>query len=143
MSATQPSAWNDQTLVLASAASELDIDALGVDLGIGVPVVALQVKQSKTQCCMAYEIYSLKQPPVLLRRIAGGEFFSAADTDLDGRVEIWTNDATVAEGFENFKLSDLDFAPPIVLRFARNRLLDVGSEFRPYFDQKIAMSARN
>jgi len=131
--------WVDQTLVLTSAASELDIDALGVDLGMGVPVVALQVKQSKTECCMGYEIYSLKQPPVLLRRISGGEFFGAADTDLDGRVEIWTDDAAVVDGFENLKLSDLDFAPPIVLRFARKRLLDVSSEFRPYFDQKISL----
>jgi hypothetical protein len=130
--------WSDQTLVLTSAVSELDIDALGVDLGVGVPIVALQVKKSKTECCMAYEIYSLKQPPVLLRRITGGEYFSAADTDLDGRVEIWTDDAAAVEGFENLRLSDLDFAPPIVLRFVRNRLLDVSSEFRPYFDQKIA-----
>jgi len=35
-------------------------------------------------------------------------------------------------------LRDLDFAPPIVLRFVRGRLLDVSSEFQPYFDQKIA-----
>jgi hypothetical protein len=130
--------WVDQTLVLTSAVSELDIDALGVDLGVGVPIVALQVKKSKTDCCMAYEIYSLKQPPVLLRRITGGEYFSAADTDLDGRVEIWTDDAAVAEGFERFRLSDLDFPPPIVLRFARGKLLDVSSEFRPYFDKRIA-----
>jgi hypothetical protein len=41
------------------------------------------------------------------------------------------------DGFENLHLSDLDFAPPIVLRFARGRLLDVGSEFRPYYNQKI------
>jgi hypothetical protein len=129
--------WSDQTLALTSAVSELDIDALGVDLGLGAPILALQVKKSKTDCCMAYEIYSLKQPPVLLRRIAGGEFFSAADTDLDGRVEIWTDDAAVVDGFENMKLSDLDFAPPIVLRFARGKLLDVSSEFRPYFNQKI------
>jgi hypothetical protein len=129
--------WSDQTLALTSAVSELDIDALGVDLGLGVPILALQVKKSKTDCCMAYEIYSLKQPPVLLRRIVGGEFFSAADTDLDGRIEIWTDDAAAVDGFENFKLSDLDFVPPIVLRFARGRLLDVSSEFRPYFNQKI------
>jgi hypothetical protein len=40
-------------------------------------------------------------------------------------------------GFENFLLSDLDFAPPIVLRFVRGRLLDASSEFQPYFDRKI------
>jgi hypothetical protein len=130
--------WGDQHLVISDAAPDLDIDAFGVDLGLGVPVVAAQVKKSKADCCMAYTIYSLRSPPVLLRRLTGGEFFSAADTDLDGRVEIWTNDAAAVEGFENFRLRDLDFAPPVVLRFVRGRLMDVGSEFRSYFDQKIA-----
>jgi hypothetical protein len=130
--------WSDQTLVLVSEAAELDIDAFGVDLGLGVPVAAFQVKVSKGDCCMAYNIYSLREPPLLLRRMTGGTFFSAADTDMDGRVEIWTDDAAAVEGFENIRLSDLDFAPPIVLRFARGHLLDVSSEFRPYFNQKIA-----
>jgi hypothetical protein len=130
--------WGDQHLVISDAASDLDIDAFGVDLGLGVSVAAVQVKQSKTDCCVEYRIYSLRTPPVLLHKITGGEFFSAADTDLDGRVEIWTNDAGSVDGFENFRLSDLDFAPPVVLRFERGRLLDASSEFRPYFDQKIA-----
>ena len=130
--------WSDQTLVLVSEAAELDIDAFGADLGVGVPVVAFQVKKSRSDCCMAYTVYSLRAPPVLLRRITGGTFFSAADTDMDGRVEIWTDDAAAVEGFENIRLIDLDFAPPVVLRFARGHLLDVSSEFRPYFDQKIA-----
>lgn len=130
--------WGDQNLEVAAEAPQLDIDAFGVDLGLGAPVVALQIKKSKADCCMGYHIYSLREPPVLLRRLTGGQFFSAADTDLDGRVEIWTDDAAAVEGFENLKLSDLDFAPPIVLRFERGRLMDVSSEFRPYFDQKIA-----
>src|ERR1700687_1715061 len=130
--------WNKQNLVVAAAASQLDVDAFGVDLGVGVSVVAFQVKKSKTDCCMAYKIYSLREPPVLLRTITGGEFFSAADTDLDGRVEIWTDDGASVVGFENLLLSDLDFAPPIVLRFGFGRLLDVSSEFRSYFDGKIA-----
>jgi hypothetical protein len=130
--------WSDQNLVVAAAASELDVDAFGVDLGVGVPVVALQVKKSKGECCMEYEIYSLRAPPVLVKSISGGQFFSAADTDLDGRVEIWTDDAAAVEGFENLRLSDLDFAPPVVLRFARGRLLDASPEFQPYYDQKIA-----
>jgi hypothetical protein len=130
--------WGDQNLAIADTASQADIDAFGVDLGVGAPVVALQVKKSKAECCMEYKIYSLRAPPVLLRSIAGGEFFSAADTDLDGRLEIWTDDASTVQGFENLRLSDLDFAPPIVLRFVRDRLLDASSEFRSYFDQKIA-----
>ena len=130
--------WGDQNLEVAAEVPQLDIDAFGVDLGLGAPVVALQIKKSKAECCMEYHIYSLREPPVLLRRLSGGQFFSAADTDLDGRVEIWTDDAAAVEGFESLKLSDLDFAPPVVLRFDRGRLLDVSSEFRPYFDQKIA-----
>ena len=131
--------WADQTLVLTSANSEVDMDAFGVDMGLGVPVAAIQIKKNKADCCMSYEIYSLKTPPVLLRRITGAEFFSAADTDLDGRVEIWTDDTASVAGFENLRLGDLDFAPPIVLRFTRGKLQDVSAEFRPYFDQKIAL----
>jgi hypothetical protein len=130
--------WGDQNLVVATLTSELDIDAFGVDLGLGVPAVAFQVKRSKTECCMEYDIYSLRTPPVLLRRITGGTFFSAADTDLDGRIEIWTEDASSVDGFENLKLKELDFAPPLVLRFQRDKLLDASAEFQSYFDQKIA-----
>lgn len=130
--------WGDQHLVVSDAASELDVDAFGVDLGVGTPAIAVQVKKSKADCCREYRIYSLRQPPALLRSLTGGGYFSAADTDLDGRVEIWTDDAASVEGFESLKLSELDFAPPMVLRFAHGRLLDASSEFQPYFDQKIA-----
>ncbi len=130
--------WGDQKLVVAPEAVQLDIDAFGVDMGLAAPVVALQIKNAKADCCMVYDIYSLRAPPTLLRTISGGEFFSAADTDLVGRVEIWTDDARAVDGFENMALRDLDFAPPVVLRFVRGRLLDVGIEFRPYYDQRIA-----
>jgi hypothetical protein len=130
--------WGEENLPVADAASQADIDVFGVDLGMGAPVVALQVKKSKAACCMEYKIYSLRAPPVLLRTLTGGDYFSAADTDLDGRIEIWTDDAAAVEGFDNLRLSDLDFAPPIVLRFVRGRLLDASSEFQAYYDQKIA-----
>ena len=130
--------WGNESLVISPAAADLDIDAFAVDLGLGPLVVTAQVRKSKTECCMVYNIYSLRTPPELLRSISGGQFFSAADTDLDGRVEIWTDDAASVEGFENLRLNDLDFPPLLVLRFVRGRLLDVSSEFRPAFDQKIA-----
>jgi hypothetical protein len=130
--------WEKGSLAIAAGVSQLDVDAFGVDLGLGVPVVAFQVKKSAAECCMEYKIYSLRTPAVFLRGITGGEFFSAADTDLDGRVEIWTDDAAAVNGFENFLLSELDFAPPVVLRFVRGRLQDASSEFQPYFDRKIA-----
>ena len=85
--------WGNESLVISSAASDLDIDVFAVDLGLGPLVVTAQVKKSKAECCMVYNIYSLRTPPELLRSISGGQFFNAADTDLDGRVEIWTDDA--------------------------------------------------
>lgn len=130
-------AWSDQKIAVASRAAEVDIDAFGVDLDVGAPVVALQVKASKNDCCMEYEIYSLRQPPTLVRRITGGAFFSAADTDLDGRVEIWTDDAAAIDGFENLPAGDFDLPPTVVLRFTAGRLLDVSREFRSFYDEKI------
>jgi len=127
-----------QEIIVSTMASQLDVDAFGADLGLGVPVVTFQVKQSDTECCLAYQIYSLEKPPGLLRAIAGGSFFSASDTDLDGRVEIWTDDAAAVDGFENLAGGELDFAPTIVLRFEHHHLLDVSSEFRIDFDHKIA-----
>jgi hypothetical protein len=87
---------------------------------------------------MEYQVYSLERPPRLLWTVTGGDFFSAADTDLDGRIEIWTNDAAAVEDFENLSPAELDSAPTIVLRFAHGELLDVSSEFQPYFDREIA-----
>jgi len=130
--------WDKQDLLVVSGASQVDIDALGVDLGLQMPVVAFQVKKSDADSVMEYQIYSLQKPPRLLRTITGGDFFSAADTDLDGHIEIWTGDAGAVDGFENLALSELDFAPTIVLRFEDHRLVDVSSEFRSHFDRQIA-----
>jgi len=130
--------WDKQELLVARAASELDLDAFGVDLGDGVPVAAFQIKKLDTDCCMEYAIYSLEKPPRLLRTISGGEFFSASDRDLDGSVEIWTQDAAALKDFENIALSELDFAPSVVFRYAHGRLIDVSAEFQPFFDDQIA-----
>jgi hypothetical protein len=130
--------WNKQSLIIATGASQLDVDAFDIDLGLDGPVAAFQVKKLDRQCCMEYKVYSLKRPPRLLRTITGGDFFSAADTDLDGRVEIWTDDAGAVSNFENLAVTELGSAPTIVLRFAHGKLLDVSSEFQLYFDHKIA-----
>jgi hypothetical protein len=92
--------WDQHNEVVATDAFQLDADAFGVDLGVGAPVATLQVKKSSADCCMTYAIYSLQKPSRLLRTITGGDFFSAADTDLDGRVEIWRHDAAAVAGFE-------------------------------------------
>ncbi len=130
--------WNTDSLIVATNVSKLDVDTFGVDLGLGVPVTTFQVKKSGNECCLEYEVYSLERPPRLLRTITGGNLFRAADTDLDGRVEIWTNDAAAVEGFENLGPAELDDVPTIVLRFAHGELLDASSEFQSYFDLEIA-----
>lgn len=108
-----------------------------MDLGDGVPVAAFQIKKSADDCCTEYAIYSLEKPPRLLRTLIGGEFYATSDVDLDGRVEIWSNDAARVNGFENLTLSELDSAPTIVFRFARGQLVDVSAEFQSYFDDEI------
>src|SRR5258708_21814966 len=130
--------WDQHNDVVATAAYQLDVDAFGVDLGVGVPVVAFQVKKSSADCCMRYQIYSLQKPSRLLRTITGGDFFSSADTNLDGRVEIWSHDAAAVAGFETFVLGEFDAPPTIVLRFEQGRLLDASSEFQTYFHDEIA-----
>jgi len=130
--------WDKQKLEVAATAAEVDVDALGIDLGLGTPVVTFQAKKVESECCMTLQIYSLQRPPKLLRTITGGSFFSTADTDLDGQIEIWTNDAAVMEGFESPNVGRPEFAPAVVLRFVHGRLLDVGSEFAGYFDGEIA-----
>jgi hypothetical protein len=116
----------------------VDIDALGVDLGLGSPIVAFQTKNSDADWFVTYKIYSLEKPPRLLRTITGGSSFTAADTDLDGRIEIWTDDAKAVDGMDGLSVGELDFAPTLVLRFDKHTLLDVSSEFPPHFDHQIA-----
>ena len=103
--------WEKHSLPVTASAPQVDLDSFGVDLGLGVPVATFQVKKSANDCCMEYQIYSLEKPPRLLRTLTGGDFFSAADTDLDGRVEIWTHDAASADSFENLSLGELDSGP--------------------------------
>ena len=129
--------WEKGELAVATDASQVDLDVFGADLGDGVPVAAFQIKESDADCCVEYRIYSLEKTPRLLRTIKGGEFFNASDTDLDGDVEIWTNDAAAVNGFEKLSLSELS-APTVVLRLAHGQLRDVSAEFQPYFESEIA-----
>jgi hypothetical protein len=127
-----------EDVLVASDVAEIDLDMFGVDLEGNEPVAAFQIKKSETQCCMVYQIYSLEDPPRLMRTVTGGRFFRAADSDLDGRVEIWTDDAAAVDGFEGLRVSEIEFVPTYVLRFEDGRLLDVSSEFQDFADQVIA-----
>jgi hypothetical protein len=128
-----------QEIVVASEAAQADIDVMGADLGLDSLVVAFQIKPTEADPHIQYKIYSLNKPPELLRTITGEDYFSAADTRLDGSVEIWTTDAAAVNGFENLPRSAFDFAPTMVLRFEDKKLIDVSSEFRPHFDRQIKL----
>ncbi|HVC45999.1 MAG TPA: hypothetical protein VND90_02015 [Terracidiphilus sp.] len=130
--------WDGQKLMVASHAGRIGIDVLGADLGLGGPVVAFQIRHSDVALQSEYRIYSLQKPPRLLRTLTGGETYSAADTYLDGQVEIWTDDASGVDGFDGLPAAALDFAPTVVLRFEKRRLMDVSAEFRSRYDQQIA-----
>jgi hypothetical protein len=131
--------WGRQELVVAPDAAQADIDVMGADMGLGPLVVAFQIKATDADPLVKYEIYSMSKPPKLLRTITGENFFSAADTRLDRSVEIWTTDAAAVNGFENMPRGAFDFAPTVVLRFENKKLIDVSSEFRPYFDRQIEL----
>lgn len=130
--------WGKNVLPVARGAWQVDIDVMGADLGLGAPVVAFQIKQSDVDRQMTYEVYSLKKPPRLLRTITGGDYYTAEDVNLEGRNAIWTNDTAAVDGFESLPESSYDFAPTVVLRFEKRQLVDVGSEYQPYFDRQIA-----
>jgi len=129
--------WRKQQLAVANDVAQLDLDMFGVELDPGWPVAAFTIAKSNDDCCMTYQIYSLNQPPQLLHTITGGGFFEAADTDLDGRVEIWTDDSAAVKGFEGLTPGEIEFVPTYVLRLDHNRLLDASSEFQTFFDDVI------
>jgi hypothetical protein len=130
--------WTGGTLPVATNAEQVGIDVLGSDFGFKVPAVAFQIRASNTGTQSEYRIYSLNNQPRLLRTIDGGAAYRACDTNLNGLIEIWTDDTKAVDGFEGIPAADLDFAPTVVLRFEKGRLIDVSSGFRSHYDQQIA-----
>ncbi|MGC1462312.1 MAG: hypothetical protein WA802_08930 [Terracidiphilus sp.] len=130
--------WSKEKIQAASDVFQADVESMDIDLGLGVPVVTFEFQKSDRASSMTYEVYSLHGPPQLLRTISGGHFFRSADTDLDGRVEIWGEEAGAADGFEGIPLANFEWLPTIVMRFENRRLIDVSSEFRSYYDGQIA-----
>jgi hypothetical protein len=130
--------WKDQQIIAVTNAWQVDVDALDIDLGLGAPVLAIQIKPTAVTRYATYQIYSLHKPPQLLKEITGGDNYSAADTDLDGHIEIWTHDAAAVDGLENIPLKAYDFPPVVALRFEKHRLLDVSSQFVAEYNKQIA-----
>lgn len=130
--------WDGQSLLVADAVADIDLDLFGADLGVGEPIAAFQIKKSATDCCVSYLIYSLSKPPHLIRTLHGGGYFRAADTNFEGQVEIWADDSAAVDGLEGLHTRAMEFPPTMVLRFEDGRLVDATSEFQPYFDDVIA-----
>jgi hypothetical protein len=130
--------WGKESLTVASGVAQVDLDMFGVQFADAGPVAAFQVREEADTCCVTYKIYSLDDPPRLLRTIAGGEYFAGRDTDLDGRVEIWAGDAGALRGFEGLFPGEVEFVPNYVLRLENGHLYDATPEFIPYFDDVIS-----
>lgn len=129
--------WEKDSLTVAKDAQEIDLDLFDVDLeGLG-PVAAFQVRESADECCNTYRIYSLEKPAHLVRTIRGGTF-QGADTDMDGRVEIWAEDRAAIDGFEGLNQSAIEYPPTYVLRFEHSQLHDASWAFQDHFDHIIA-----
>jgi hypothetical protein len=129
---------NGQELSVADDAGQVGIDVLGADLGFGKPVVAFQIDQSGRGTDVAYQIYALTRPAHLVYTLTGGDSYSASDSDLDGRIEIWTDDAAAVDGFEGLPKADLDFAPTVIFCIEKGHLIDAGSEFTANYDALIS-----
>lgn len=130
--------WGKSELSVVRGALQVDIDVMGADMGLGGPVVAFQMKDSAREAGMTYEVFSLDERPKLLRTITGGSYYITQDVKLADRNEIWTDDAAAIDGVDGLPFSSYDFAPAVVLRFEKQRLIDVSSEFQSFFDSRIA-----
>jgi hypothetical protein len=129
--------WGNENLLVADSAAEVDLDLFEVDLEGPGPVAAFQVKESAGECCSDYRIYALTKPVRPVRTLRGGHFVGA-DTDLDGRVEIWAEDRAAIDGLDGLTQGEIEYPPTYVLRFEQGRLLDASSDFEDHFDHVIA-----
>ena len=130
--------WKQGKLVAVASAPQVDIDVLGADLGLGVPVVAFQVRNADDNWQSTYLIYSLGKKPRLLKTITGGDSYRAVDADFNNRVAIWTTDAAAVNGFDGLAYAVYDFAPTVVLSFEHGKLTDVSARYQPQYDRQIA-----
>jgi hypothetical protein len=119
------------------SAGEIDIDVLGADLGFGVPVIALDVRETEHDSGSSYEIWTLEKQPRLLTTLTGGESYRAVDANLNGYVAIWTTDTSAVEAFDGLTPSHIASPPTVVLRFEHGKLEDVSAWYRAQYDAQI------
>jgi|GEM_PF-1241255 len=127
-----------ERVVAVPSAAQIDLDVMGADPGLGMPVAAFTVRTAEHDWRSSYEIWSLEKQPRRLRTLTGGDTYRAVDADFNGYVAIWTTDASAVEGFEGFTHADYEFPPRMVLRFERGKLVDVSALYRAQYDRQIA-----
>jgi hypothetical protein len=82
--------WKGATVLEVGTAGQIDLDAMGADLGFEVPVAAFEIRQAANDWRATYAIYSLDKAPRLLAKLTGGDFYQAGDVDFSGRIAIIT-----------------------------------------------------
>jgi hypothetical protein len=129
--------WAEHRTSAVPSAGQIDIDVLGADLGFGVPVIALDVRETENDSRSSYEIWTLEKQPRLLATLTGGDSYRAVDADLNGYVAIWTSDASAVEAFDGLTYADYSSPPTVVLRFEHGKLVDVSAWYRAQYDAHI------
>jgi hypothetical protein len=130
--------WADERTVVVPTAAQVDIDVLGADLGMGVPVVAFVVQPTQGDGPASYEIWSMEKKPRHLLTLTGEDSYRAVDAEFNGQVAIWTTDASVANGVDGLDREGYASPPMVALRLERGRLIDVSAWYRALYDRQIA-----
>jgi TonB family protein len=130
--------WGNERVVAVQTAAQVDIDVLGVDMGLDVPVVAFVVRSAQDNWQASYEIWSMEKKPRLLRTLTGGDSYRAVDADFNQQVAIWTTDAVAVEGFDGLTHADYSSPPMVVVQFERGGLVDVSAWYGAQYDRQIA-----
>ena len=130
--------WGTEREVVVKTAAQVDIDALGADMGMGVPVVAFVVRPAQDDLHANYEIWSMERKPRRLLTLTGGESYRAVDAEFNGYVAIWTTDAAAVDGFDGLERTDYSSPPMVALRLEHGRLVDVSAWYRALYDRQIA-----
>jgi Gram-negative bacterial TonB protein C-terminal len=130
--------WGSERAMVVPTAAQVDIDVLGADLGMGVPVVAFVVRPALEEGHANYEIWSLERKPRHLLSLTGEDAYRAVDAEFNGQVAIWTTDASAVEDFAGPDGAEDLRAPRVALRLEHGGLVDVSARYREVYDLQIA-----
>ncbi len=129
--------WGNERAAVVQTAAQVDIDVLGADLGMGMPVVAFVVRPAEDDRRANYEIWSMEKKPRHLLTLTGGDSYRAVDAEFNGQVAIWTRDAAAVDGFDGLGRDDFSSPPMMALRLEHGRLVDVSAWYRALYDGQI------